>query len=133
MSCAAGYAAIVCGHYALAHERTRWLLRGGKREASGLLHDGLAPGTSRQALVAEYNKAPVRNVHMCRRELHLSEQEQEALVTFVRQALTDPRAAKEAAPSSLHHGAEEGDSLTQYRILWNLLAEGHPVVVNYKT
>ena len=28
---------------------------------------------------------------------------------------------------------EEGASTTQYRILWNLLAEGHPVVVNYKT
>ena len=28
---------------------------------------------------------------------------------------------------------EEGDGPTQYRILWNLLAEGHPVVVNYKT
>jgi len=28
---------------------------------------------------------------------------------------------------------EEGDGLTQYRILWNILAQGNPIVVNYKT
>jgi cytochrome c peroxidase len=86
------------GDYTNPAFRTVSMRNAGLREASGLLHDGLAPGASLKALVAEYNKAPVRNVHMCRRELHLNEQEQEDLVTFVRQALTDPRAANEAAP-----------------------------------
>lgn len=70
----------------------------GLREPSGLLHDGVAPGTSLEALVAAYNEGPVQSVSACRRPLSLTETEQADLVAFLRNALTDPRAASESPP-----------------------------------
>ena len=78
--------------------RTVTARNAGLREAAGLLHDGVAPGDSLEALIAAYNKKPVRNVHFCRIELNLSEDEQADLVEFVRHGLTDPRAEREQAP-----------------------------------
>jgi cytochrome c peroxidase len=86
------------GDYTNPAFRTVSARNAGLREASGLLHDGLAPGNSLDALIAAYNKAPVRNVHLCRRALDLTDAEQKDLVAFVRDALTDPRAAKEEPP-----------------------------------
>ena len=70
----------------------------GLREPSGLLHDGVAPGTSLPALVAAYNHAPEHGVSACRQELGLSDAEQEDLIAFLREALTDPRVAAEQPP-----------------------------------
>jgi hypothetical protein len=86
------------GDYTNPTFRTTTVRNAGLREASGLLHDGLAPGNTLEDLIAAYNKAPVRNVHFCRHVLDLSPDEQADLVSFVRNALTDPRAASEAPP-----------------------------------
>jgi cytochrome c peroxidase len=86
------------GDYTNSTFRTVSVRNSGLREPSGLLHDGKAPGTSLEDLVAEYNKKPVRNVHFCRTELKLTQAEQADLVEFMRSALTDPRAASEQAP-----------------------------------
>ncbi|HET8939896.1 MAG TPA: cytochrome-c peroxidase [Polyangiales bacterium] len=86
------------GDYTNPTFRTVSVRNAGLREASGLLHDGVAPGTSIEDLVAAYNKKPVRNVHFCRTELNLTEAEQADLVDFVRNGLTDPRAKQEKAP-----------------------------------
>ena len=86
------------GDYRNPTFRTVTVRNAGLREASGLLHDGVAPGNTLEDLIAAYNKKPVRNVHFCRTELNLSESEQADLVEFVRNGLTDPRAASEQAP-----------------------------------
>jgi len=86
------------GDYRNPTFRTVTARNAGLREASGLLHDGVAPGNSLEDLIAAYNKKPVRNVHFCRVELNLTEAEQADLVEFVRNGLTDPRAANEEAP-----------------------------------
>lgn len=86
------------GDYTNPTFRTVTVRNAGLREASGLLHDGLAPGRSIPDLIAEYNKKPVRNVHFCRTELNLTASEQADLVEFVRNGLTDARAARENAP-----------------------------------
>jgi cytochrome c peroxidase len=86
------------GDYTNPTFRTATVRNAGLREAAGLLHDGLAPGNKLEDLIAAYNKAPVRNVHFCRRALNLSDQEQVDLVRFIRNALTDPRVASEAPP-----------------------------------
>jgi cytochrome c peroxidase len=86
------------GDYTNPTFRTVTVRNAGLREASGLLHDGVAPGTSIEDLVAAYNKKPVRNVHFCRTELNLTDSEQADLVEFVRHGLTDPRAEQEKAP-----------------------------------
>jgi len=86
------------GDYTNPTFRTVTVRNAGLREASGLLHDGVAPGTSIEDLIAAYNKKPVRNVHFCRTQLNLTESEQADLVEFVRHGLTDPRAAQEKAP-----------------------------------
>jgi cytochrome c peroxidase len=86
------------GDYTNPTFRTVTTRNAGLREASGLLHDGVAPGNSLEDLVAAYNMKPVRNVHFCRTALNLSDAEQADLVEFVRNGLTDPRAAQELAP-----------------------------------
>jgi cytochrome c peroxidase len=86
------------GDYTNPTFRTVSVRNAGLREKSGLLHDGMDPGTSLEALIAAYNKAPVRNVHFCRHELSLTAEEQTDLVAFIRNALTDPRAKNEEAP-----------------------------------
>jgi cytochrome c peroxidase len=86
------------GDYTNPTFRTVTVRNAGLREASGLLHDGVAPGNSLDDLISAYNMKPVRNVHFCRTELHLTEAEQADLVEFVRNGLSDPRAAKEEAP-----------------------------------
>jgi hypothetical protein len=86
------------GDYTNPTFRTVTVRNSGLREKSGLLHDGLDPGNSLENLIAAYNKPPVRNVHFCRHELKLTPEEQADLIAFVRNALTDPRAAAEMAP-----------------------------------
>lgn len=86
------------GEYRNPTFRTVTTRNAGLREASGLLHDGLAPGNSLEDLIAAYNDKPVRSVHFCRTELNLTAAEQADLVEFVRNGLTDPRIAKEEAP-----------------------------------
>lgn len=71
----------------------------GLREAGGLLHDGLAPGASLEALVNAYDAAPVSNTNnLCRRALGLTAAQRADLVEFLRHGLTDPRARDERPP-----------------------------------
>lgn len=86
------------GDYTNPTFRTVTVRNAGLREASGLLHDGVAPGNSIEDLIVAYNKKPVRNVHFCRTELNLTAAEQADLVEFVRNGLSDPRAALEQPP-----------------------------------
>lgn len=71
------------------------------REPGGLLHDGLAPGTSLDTLVDAYMKPPLigGSTGFCvRRGVALDPSERDALLTFLRHALTDPRVQLEAPP-----------------------------------
>ena len=73
----------------------------GLREAGGLLHDGLAPGDSLEALVEAYTHAPLvgGNVGLCvRRGFEADASELAALVAFLRHGLTDPRMQREQSP-----------------------------------
>ena len=70
----------------------------GLREAGGLLHDGLFPGTDLDTLVHQYNQPPVYGPGPFRRALHLTEQEMVDLAAFVRGGLTDPRMAASEPP-----------------------------------
>ncbi|MDD9947747.1 MAG: cytochrome-c peroxidase [Myxococcales bacterium] len=96
------------GNYTDPTFRTVTVRNAGLREAAGLLHDGLAPGHTLDDLMAAYNEEPVRDVHMCRRALELTDQELEDLVAFSRNALTDPRAKSEQAPFDRPRLASEG-------------------------
>jgi cytochrome c peroxidase len=73
----------------------------GLREAGGLLHDGLAPGDSLEALVNAYTEAPMvgGNAVLCvRRGFQADADERAALVAFLRHGLTDPRMQHEEPP-----------------------------------
>jgi cytochrome c peroxidase len=73
----------------------------GLREAAGLLHDGVGAGLNLDTLVERYTHAPLAGGHagFCSRiPIALSLEERADLTVFLRQALTDPRAASEAPP-----------------------------------
>jgi cytochrome c peroxidase len=73
----------------------------GLREAAGLLHDGVGAGQDLDTLLARYNEPPrfPTQVGLCvRHAAGLSAEGLSDLADFVRDGLTDPRAAAETPP-----------------------------------
>ena len=78
----------------------------GLREPQGVLHDGIGDGSSLDELMAAYNIPPRKDAHTDVRMdpavegnlLGLTGPEIEAMLVFMREALTDPRVAAEEFP-----------------------------------